>query len=79
MATKYAQDITEIKRGVKELQDQVTSLEVGLARVEEHLKCVPALKQQVGTNSQRISRLEGIGTFAGTVVGVALAWLGLRK
>lgn len=73
------QDIREIKEGMAKIQGDVRALCVGLARVEEHVETLPSIKTELLGHQRRLSRLEGIGTFAGVIVATALGWLGLKR
>lgn len=71
--------IGEIKEIVTKIQGDIGDLQVGLARVEEHVKTLPIITEELRGHQRRLSRLEGIGSFAGLVVGAALTWLGIKR
>lgn len=73
------EDIREIKKKVTQIQAGVGDLRVDLARVEEHVETLPAIKKELLGHQRRLSRLEGVGTFAGLIVATALGWVGLKR
>lgn len=73
------EDIREIKESVAKIQGDVRALCVGLARVEEHVEMLPDIKNELLGHQRRLSRLEGIGTFAGLIVATVLTWLGIKR
>jgi len=77
--TVSEQDIREIKEKVTAIQADVSDLRVGLARVEEHVETLPAIKKELLGHQRRLSRLEGIGTFAGVIVAAVLTWFGIKR
>lgn len=73
------QDIREIKEGMTKIQGDVHTLCVGLARVEEHVSTLPDIKTELRGHQRRLSRLEGVGTFAGLIVATVLTWFGVKR